>query len=98
VDVVFGDRQLDRAYREHSRAVRAWGPDVAKKFLMRVEALYAATDFSEIRGMAALRAHPLKGERAGLWALDLTATWRLLVEPSDDGRAVTVREVSNHYE
>lgn len=64
---------------------------------MRVLTLQSARDVQEVRGLASLRAHSLRGARKGQWALDLTARYRLIVRPSQNGRAVVIEEVSSHY-
>lgn len=95
--MVFHTRRLCRAYEEVDRATRLWGGDVARKYILRVEAMYAAQDFEDIKRVRAFDAHPLKGRRAGQWALALTRRWRLVVVPSEDGETVTIREVTKHY-
>jgi proteic killer suppression protein len=97
VQIVFDNKRLCEAYEEVDRAVRQWGPDVARKYVQRVDALYAAQDFDEIKRFRAFGAHQLKGQRAGQWALTLTMRWRLIVIPSEDGETVTIKEVTKHY-
>jgi len=97
VRIVFRTRKLGRAYEEVDRAIRLWGSDVARKYISRVNAIYAAQDFDEIKRLQAFKAHPLKDQRAGEWALALTKRWRLIVIPSEDGETVTIKEVTKHY-
>ena len=77
--------------------MRRWGEPVARKYVTRIIQLTNAQDFADIRKLASLIAHPLKGDRKGQWALDMTGRWRLIVEPSRDGREATILEVSQHY-
>ena len=95
--IVFRTRKLGRAYEEVDRAIRLWGSDVARKYISRVNAIYAAQDFDEIKRLQAFKAHQLKGQRVGQWALALTRRWRLIVIPSEDGETVTIKEVTKHY-
>ncbi len=95
--VVFHTKRLCQAYEEVDRAIRLWGLDVARKYIQRVEAIYAAQNFDEIKRLQAFKAHQLKGERVGQWALALTRRWRLIVIPSDGGETVTIKEVTKHY-
>ena len=97
MEVAFRTRQLQRAFEESKNAVRLWGEAVARKYIMRVVILQSARDFREARKLASLRAHPLRGERAGQWALDLTGRYRLIVRPSADGKRVMIEEVCSHY-
>ena len=95
--VVFRSKRLCQAYEEVNRAIRLWGSDVAGKYIQRVEAIYAAQNFDVIKRIRAFKAHPLKDQRAGEWALALTKRWRLIVIPSEDGETVTIKEVTKHY-
>ena len=95
--IVFRTRKLGRAYEEVDRAIRLWGSDVAPKYISRVNAIYAARNFEDIKCFRAFEAHPLKDQRAGEWALALTKRPRLIVIPSEDGETVTIKEVTKHY-
>ena len=95
--IVFRTRRLRQAYEKVDRAIRLWGADVAPKYISRVDAIYAAQNFDEIKRFQAFKAHQLKGQRVGEWALALTKRWRLIVIPSEDGETVTIKEVTKHY-
>ena len=95
--VAFRTRQLQRAFEDSKQAVRLWGEAFARKYVMRVVTLQSARDFADVRKLASLRAHPLRGARRGQWALDLTARYRLIVTPSGSGEEVTIEEVTSHY-
>lgn len=97
MEVTFRTRRLQRAFEESSQAVRLWGEAVARKYVTRIVTLQSARDFREVRRLASLRAHPLRGKREGQWAVDLTARYRLIITPSSDGEAVVIEEVSSHY-
>lgn len=98
MEVSFRTNKLRRAYQEADRAYRQWGEDVGRKYVQRVEVLHNMPTFEGIKQIRAYRPHPLKGERAGEWALDLTGNMRIIVAPSEDGKSVEVKEVSKHYE
>jgi plasmid maintenance system killer protein len=76
-------------------ATRQWGPLVARRYSHRLQVLrsFAWRDLLELRS---LRLHPLRGERAGSYAADLTGRWRLLFSREGDEYLV-IEEVSNHY-
>lgn len=97
VNIDFRTGQLERAFQESDRAIRCWGAPVGRKYITRIVQLENARDFDDVRALVSLRAHPLKGERRGQWALDMTERWRLIIEVSKDGRDVTILEVSRHY-
>ncbi len=97
MDLYFGSRALERRYRSQKEATKKYGPDLARRYAQRVTALYDAEDWSSIVGIRSLRAHPLRDNRAGQWAITLQGRWRLVVEVGEDEKSVTIREVSNHY-
>lgn len=66
--------------------------------MQRINALHDAEDWDAIRRIRSLRAHALRDNRAGQWAINLQGRWRLIVEVGDDERSVTILEVSNHYD
>ena len=95
--VIFRTSKLRRAYEDSAYAVRLWGEAVARKYILRMEVMYAAADFDTVCRIKALRLHSLDHPRDGQWAMDLTGRWRLIVIPSDDEEEVTMWEVTNHY-
>jgi toxin HigB-1 len=97
VEVEFRTRHLQRCAANRAEAVRRWGPRVADRYLQRLDLLRAADSLAELGGSRSLHLHPLKGERDGDWALNLTERWRLIIQQTDRG-SVIVEEVTNHYE
>ena len=97
MEVVFRTAQLRRRYEESARAVRQWGPDVGRKYVTRIDQLYAVKDFGEAFKIRSMRLHPLKGSKKGDLSIYLTGQWRLIVEKGSSENEVIVKEVSNHY-
>ena len=97
MNVSFRTRQLERAFEQSDRAVRLWGDETGRRYVTRIIQLMNARDFDDISGSAALRAHQLKGDRKGEWALDLAGRWRLITIVTANRNEVTVVEVSRHY-
>ena len=97
MDVEFRNQKLQRRYKS-GKERRKYPPEVGPRYVQRVDALYNAADWSAIKRIHTFHAHRLTGEREGQWALTLTGRWRLIVTVSDDGGAVTIEEVSNHYD
>ena len=96
--VVFVSTRLRRCYEESARAFREWGREVGRRYVSRIETLYAMRDFSETFRQPSWRTHPLKGGREGQYAINLTGQWRLIVTRGATDTTITVKEVSNHYE
>lgn len=98
--VEFGSTRLRKCYQSHKDAVRAWGEEVARKYVERVNLIYACSVVDDLRSIPQLRLHPLKGNRAGEWAMTLTGMMRLIVTFREEstGTVVRIEEVSKHYE
>jgi len=96
--VRFNSQLLEECYRQHRRAVREWGKEVATRYVERINVLYRVKSAAELRAFPALKFHPLTGDRKGQYAVKLTGFMRLIL--TFDDRAMTivqVQEVSKHY-
>ena len=93
----FPSNALRRQYEPRKEAAKKYGPDRGRRYIQRVTALYDAEDWGAIQQIHSLRAHPLRDNRAGQWAIVLQGRGRLIVEVGEDERSVTIRELSNHY-
>ena len=98
MEVSFRANQLRRNYEESARAIRQWGADVGRKYITRINELYAVRDFQEAYKLRSMRLHPLKGSKRGELSIYLTGKWRLIVMKGDTEEDVIVKEVSNHYD
>ena len=63
-------------------------PEHNQKLRMRLTALDSATCIEDM-STPGWRLHSLKGDRAGLWAIDVSKNWRIVFKFSD-GNAYTV--------
>ena len=63
-----------------SEASRLFGIPTGRKYLQRLAVLRATDEFTQLYGHRALRLHPLKGNRAGQYAIALTGNYRLTME------------------
>lgn len=98
MEITFGTTKLRRAYENHADATRAWGEKIGRRYLQRVNEIYAAENARALGQIPAARLHPLKAGRRGEYAVNLDETWRLIMVFTDDARTqVTLKEVSNHY-
>lgn len=96
--VSFRTKRLETCFRSERDAVRTYGPQVARRYVQRVQILQTVRDVEEARRLPAIRCHPLKGDRAGEWAVNLTGFQRLIFTVTDDaGTHVRIEEVSKHY-
>ena len=56
---------------------------------MRLTALDTATSIEDMH-LSGFRLHPLKGDRKGLWAVDVSKNWRIIFK-FQDGNVYVVR-------
>ncbi len=98
MEVSFRTRQLEREYREYAKGVKAYGLQVARKYIQRINIIKQARDVEELMGLPALGCHPLKGNRLGQYAVKLTGFFRLIFTLRGDSlEIVHIEEVSKHY-
>lgn len=95
----FRTRTLQREYEDGSKAARAYGERVGRKYIQRVNLIKNALDFETLKALPGLDCHPLKGNRKGQWAVKLTGFWRLIFVLEDDVHSIVcIEEVSKHYD
>jgi proteic killer suppression protein len=89
---------LEKQYLSHKEAIRAYGPQVAKRYIQRIEILKSAQCFDDLYAISVLKFHPLEGNRKGEYAIALTGFYRLII--TNDGETfdiARIEEVSKHY-
>ena len=72
--------------------------EVGRRYITRVNELFAVRDLQEAYNIRSMRLHPLKGSKRGELSVYLTARWRLIVTEGETEENVVIREVSNHYD
>ncbi len=82
--ILFQDRTLEKAYNNQSLLSRKYGPIRAKLLKRRFDDLEDVENLEEIRSLPQTRCHELKGNRAGMLAVDLDHPYRLIFEPAND--------------
>lgn len=98
MEISFRTNKLQRQYERSADAVKAYGLQVARKYIERVGIIKQARDFEELKRLPSLGCHPLEGKRAGHWALNLTGFHRLIFAlEGEQLEIVLIEEVSKHY-
>ncbi len=69
-------------------------PNHASRLEERLQALHTATSIEDM-DLPGWRLHPLKGDRVGLWAVNLSENWRVVFE-FRDGHAYVVNYEDYH--
>jgi len=99
VEVTFRTRKLNREYCNSAMAVKAYGEHVALKYVQRVNIIKHAKNIDELSRLPGLRCHPLKGNRQGQFAVNLTGFYRLIFTLHGDAFEIAhIEEVSKHYD
>ena len=98
MEVTFRTRKLEKAYTEYKRAEKTYGPEIARKYIQRINIIKQVKDIGELMSLQGLRCHPLKGKRQGQHAITLTGFYRLIFTLRDDQLEIArIEEVSKHY-
>ncbi len=80
MEIEFATNRLAAASLSLSEATGLFGVPIGRKYIQRLAVLRATDKFTQLYGHMALRVHPLKGNRAGQYAMTLTGNYRLIVE------------------
>ena len=97
MELSFKNEQLRKSYEYSEKAIKKWGPHVARKYIARITQLYAVSEFQKIFTTRAMHLHTLKGDYQDKFAITLTGRWRLIVTKGDSEERLNIEEVSNHY-
>ena len=98
MEVIFRTNQLLRCYESSSRATRQWGAEVGRQYILRINQLYAVSNFQEAYKIQSMYLHPLRSSGRGELSIRLTGRWRLIVTKGDTEESVIIEEVSDHYD
>ena len=94
----FKTKKLEKQFLQSKLAEKAYGRDVAKKYIMRITILKSAKSFEELYNIPTLKFHPLTGNRKGEYAIKLTGFYRLIITNDGDVFDIAkIEEVSKHY-
>lgn len=99
MEVRFKTNKLQKQYENSKDAIKAYGVDVAKKYINRVNLLKSAKSFEDLSKIPQLKFHPLTGDRKGEFAISLTGFYRLIITNDGDTFDIAkIEEVSKHYD
>jgi len=98
VEVRFRTTKLRRQYEDFRRAERAYGREVARRYVGRINVLKHARSIEELQQLPGLGCHELKGKEKGQWAVRLTGFYRLIFTLQGEQLQIArIEEVSKHY-
>jgi proteic killer suppression protein len=78
--VSYKNKKLEKEFCDIKLLKRRWGEEQASLIARRLEQLKAADNLEILRTLPQLRAHELKGNRAGQISLDVKHPYRVLIE------------------
>lgn len=81
MEIGFRDKKIKELCENRAKAIKQLGTNCAKKLSTRLSELEAAADVSEL---VAGHPHPLTGDRAGEFALDLSGGFRITFSPNHE--------------
>jgi len=96
VHIEFTTNRLANAGISLAEASRLFGVPIGRKYIQRLAVLRATDKFTQLYGHRALRLHPLKGKRAGQYAMTLTGNYRLIIEKVQDDK-VRIMDVEDYH-
>lgn len=97
--IKFKTRKLEKYYTTHRKAVQEFGDQVARKYIQRLNLIKVTADIEVLQELPAIRCHPLKGDRLGQYAINLTGFYRLIFTMEEGSLTVVrIEEVSKHYD
>jgi proteic killer suppression protein len=98
LEIAFRTRKLEREYREYVKAVKSYGPEVARRYIQRINIIKQVQDIEELKSLPALRCHSLRGNYRGEYAITLTGFYRLIISLKGNALEIAqIEEVSKHY-
>lgn len=97
--VKFRTRKLENCFLQLKQAVREFGDVVGRKYVQRINIIKSSNSLDDLSKLPGLRCHPLKGDRAGQYAVNLTGFHRLIFTVEGDCLNIAmIEEVSKHYD
>ena len=99
LEIKFATNKLQKQFEQSALAIKAYGDEIGKAYISRVNTLKHAKNFEDLYLIPQLKFHPLKGNRKGQFAVNLSGFWRLII--SNDGTITDIakiEEVSKHYD
>lgn len=81
MNIGFANKKLRKLCEKSAVAQKELGTDCARKLKTRMDDLEAA---SCVADLVAGNPHPLRGDRAGQFSVDLAGGWRLVFAPDNE--------------
>jgi len=98
--VTFRTTKLEKCYRKLANGEREWNPQVARRYIERINLLKATAKLGDLPTGLPYRYHVLKYDKKGRHCLYLTREWWRLefTVETEDPLTVRIEKVSKHYD
>lgn len=98
MEIRFKNNKLRKCYESGKVAEKAFGAQVGRRYVGRINIMKSATDVEELETLPGLRCHALTRDRKGQYAINLTGYYRLIFTVEDEALTIArIVEVSKHY-
>lgn len=84
-------KKLQRQLSDSQLQSRTFGKAVAKRISARIDEIQAAATLDDISRFPPARLHRLKGDKDGLFSVDVSANYRLIFAGFDDRSQQTIQ-------
>ena len=94
----YKNKKLETSLTTDKGLVKSYGK-LAKKVKMRISQLKGAENLETISKLPVLRLHQYKGNKKGIWSIDIHKNWRILFEinqnpvPKTDDGGINLKEI-----
>ena len=91
LQITYKNRQIKKVCTNASEAEKQYGTRMAGKIHQRIDEIDASENVEQMLQFRIGRCHPLKGNRAGQYAVDLVHPYRLIFEKK--GEEIQIAEI-----
>ena len=85
MEIQFASSRLRKSFESQREAVRFFGEQIGKKYVMAVKVLQQSKSLDDLYRVPQFRFHALQGDRRGEFGMTLSGNWRLVVTIPGDG-------------
>lgn len=79
MEISYSSNKIKKKLSSPSEIKKAYGT-MAKKVQMRMDEIEASPNLAVLMQLPAANCHPLKGDRNGEWAVDISGNYRMIFE------------------
>jgi plasmid maintenance system killer protein len=79
MEIAYGSNKIKKKLSSSSEIKKAYGT-MAKKVQVRIDEIEASPNLAILMQLPAANCHPLKGNRSGEWAVDISGNYRMIFE------------------